>query len=45
MVTMYAYELSNIITILSSYIFMDSRLKGLSIESKNIRNGVWTKKL
>ena len=28
-----------------SYIWMDSRLKGLSIESKNIRNGVQMKKL
>ena len=27
------------------YIYMDSRLKGLFIESKNIRNGVRTKKL
>ena len=33
---------SNIIQI---YIFTDFRLKGLSIESKNIRNGVRTKKL
>ena len=29
----------------SSYIWIDSRLKGLSIESNNIRNGVRTKKL
>ena len=27
------------------YIWMDSRLKGLSIESKNTQNGVRTKKL
>ena len=32
---------SNII----SYIWMDSTLKGLFIESKNIQNGVRTKKL
>ena len=31
--------------IVSIYIWMDSRLKGLSIESKNTQNGVWTKKL
>ena len=28
-----------------SYIWVDSRLKGLSIESKNTQNGLWTKKL
>ena len=33
---------SNIIQI---YIWMDFRLKGISIEFKNIRNGVLTKKL
>ena len=44
MVIMYAYELLTIIHI-SSYIWMNSRLKGLSIESKNIHNGVRTKKL
>ena len=33
------------VSIISSYIWMDSRLKGLSIESKNIRNGVRMKKL
>ena len=31
--------------IVSSYIWMESRLKGLSIESKNTQNGVRTKKL
>ena len=36
MVAMYAYELFTIIPISSSYIWMDSRLKGVSIESKNI---------
>ena len=45
MVTMYAYELFIIIPISSSYIWMDFRLKGLSIESKNTRNEVRTKKL
>ena len=45
MVTMYAYELFNMIQISSSYIWMDSRLKGLSIESKNFQNGVRMKKL
>ena len=35
MVTIYAYELFTIIPSLS-YIWMDSRLKGFSIESKNI---------
>ena len=39
------YELFTIIPISSSYIWMDSRLKGISIESKNILNGVRTKKL
>ena len=34
MVTMYAYELFTIIPISLSYILMDSRLKGFSIESK-----------
>ena len=33
------------VPISSSYIWMDSRLKGLSIECKNIKNGVRTKKL
>ena len=33
------------LNIVSSYIWMDSRLKGLSIESKNTQNGVRTKKL
>ena len=33
------------LNILSIYIWMDSRLKGLSIESKNTQNGVRTKKL
>ena len=36
MVTMYAYELFTIILISSSYIWMDSIIKGLSIESKKI---------
>ena len=45
MVTMYAYELFTIIPMSSRYILMDSRLKGLSIESKNIQNRVQTKKL
>ena len=31
--------------IVSRYIWMDSRLKGLFIESKNTQNGVRTKKL
>ena len=31
--------------IVSTYIWMDSRLKGLSIEFKNTSNGVRTKKL
>ena len=31
--------------IVSRYIWMDSRLKGLSIESKNTQNGVLTKEL
>ena len=31
--------------IVSSYIWMDFRLKGLSIESKNTQNGVRTKTL
>ena len=31
--------------IVSSYICMDSKLKGLSIESKNTHNGVLTKEL
>ena len=35
------YELN----IVSTYTWMDSRLKGLSIESKNTQNGVWTKNL
>ena len=34
---------SNVIT--SRYIWMNSRLKEISIESKNTRNGVRTKKL
>ena len=33
------------LNIVASYIWMDSRLKGLSIESKNTQNGVRTKKL
>ena len=33
------------LNIVSRYIWMDSRLKGLSIESKNTQNGVRTKKL
>ena len=33
------------LNILSIYVWMDSRLKGLSIESKNTQNGVLTKKL
>ena len=33
------------LNIVLSYILMDSRLKGLSIESKNTQNGVRTKKL
>ena len=33
------------LNIVSSYIWMDSKLKGLSIESKNTQNGVRTKKL
>ena len=33
------------LNIISNYICMDSRLKGLSIESKNTQNGVLTKKL
>ena len=33
------------LNIVSSYIWMDSTLKGLSIESKNTQNGVQTKKL
>ena len=33
------------LNIVSSYIWMDSRLKDLSIESKNTQNGVRTKKL
>ena len=33
------------LNIVSRYIWMDSRLKELSIESKNTQNGVWTKKL
>ena len=33
------------LTIASSYILMDSRLKGLYIESKNTQNEVRTKKL
>ena len=33
------------LNIVSSYIWMDSRLKVLSIESKNTQNGVQTKKL
>ena len=44
MVIMYAYELFTIIQI-SSYIWMNSRFKGLSIEFKNIQNGVWMKEL
>ena len=35
----------NMIYNIISYIWMDSRLKGLFIESKNIRNRVWTKRL
>ena len=33
------------LNIISIYIWMDSRLKGISIESKNTQNGVRTKKL
>ena len=33
------------LNIVSSYIWMDSRLKGLSIESNNTQNGVLTKEL
>ena len=44
MVIMYAYELFTIIQI-SSYIWMNSRLKGIFIESKNTQNGVLTKEL
>ena len=33
------------LNIVPSYIFMDSRLKRISIESKNTQNGVRTKKL
>ena len=33
------------LNILLSYIWMDSKLKGLSIESNNTQNGVRTKKL
>ena len=33
------------INIVSRYIWMDSRLKGLSIESNNTQNGVLTKEL
>ena len=33
------------LNIISSYIWMDSRLKGLSIESNNTQNGVLTKEL
>ena len=33
------------LNIVSRYIWMDSRLKGLSIESMNTQNGVRTKKL
>ena len=33
------------LNIVSRYIWMDSRLKGISIESKNTKNGVRTKKL
>ena len=34
-----------LVQIALSYIWMDSRLKGLSIESKNTRIGVWRRKL
>ena len=44
MVIMLAYELFTIIQI-SSYIWMNFRLKGISIESKDIHNRVQTKKL
>ena len=33
------------LNIISIYIWIDSRLKGLSIESKNTHNGVLTKEL
>ena len=33
------------LNIVSIYIWMDSRFKGISIESKNTKNGVRTKKL
>ena len=39
------FKTSYKLNIISSYIFMDSRLKGLSIEFKNTQNGVRTKKL
>ena len=44
MVIMYDYEPFTIIQI-SRYIWVNSRLKGLSIVSKNIHNEVQTKKL
>ena len=33
------------LNIVSRYIWMDSKLKGISIESKNTQNGVRTKEL
>ena len=33
------------LNIISIYIWIDSRLKGISIESKNTQIGLWTKKL
>ena len=33
------------LNMVSLYIWVDSRLKGLSIESNNTQKGLWTKKL